>query len=231
MNLNILYEDKHIIVCEKLAKVPSQSDKTNDLDMVNIVKNHIFENTKENDPYVGIINRLDRGVGGIVLFAKTPSAAKILSEQMQNKTIKKYYKAVLTGKLENAEDKLIDYLVKDARANLSKISIKENKQSKKAELIYNIVNQSKAKLKDLEIEVFLVEIELITGRHHQIRVQMANQGAGIWGDTKYNELFKDVKGWVEIGLFAYILEFDHPKTKKKLTFEIEPKGEIFNLFT
>lgn len=225
--LNILFEDEHILVCEKPVGVPSQSDKTGDMDMVNRLKNYLYEKDwNKTNPYISVIHRLDRPVGGIMVFAKSPLAAKNLSEQIQKKEMNKKYLAVLTAdltkELGREKELVIDYLVKDGRTNLSRISSEKDKNAKKAQLYYKVLR--------VREELSLVEIELITGRHHQIRVQMSNHGTGLWGDTKYNPLFQQQKGWINLALFAYHLEFLHPKTKKIMKFELLPSGEPFDQF-
>lgn len=227
VDLNILFEDNDILVCEKPSGIPSQSDKTGDYDMVNRLKNYLFEKEpKKGEPYIGLIHRLDRPVGGIMVFAKTPLAAKGLSESVRGSDMKKRYLAVLTydgtKQLQNEPEQLIDYLVKDARTNCSCITSAQDKNGKRAELFYQIkvVNEGCS----------LVEVELKTGRHHQIRVQMATHLGGIWGDTKYNPMFQDKAGFSRMGLYAYQLEFTHPITKCKVNFTLLPQEEPFHLF-
>lgn len=223
MQLQILHEDRDIIVCIKPPGVPSQSDKTGDFDMVSNVKNYLY---KENEkvPYIGLIHRLDRPVGGIMVFAKTPEAAKNLSEQIRMGQVKKSYLTIITKDLSDEVKKektlLTDYLVKDQRNNVSKISNKEDKNAKRAELYYKVL-YSKDNLS-------LVEVDLITGRHHQIRIQMAHHMGGIWGDTKYNTHFQNNKGFVHIGLYAYQLHFKHPITNTNLKFKSIPNCDPFN---
>lgn len=228
MEINLLFEDSDIIVCEKPAGVPSQSDKTADFDMVNRLKNYVYEKAgMKEQPYIGIVHRLDRPVGGIMVFAKTPMAAKQLSEQIRLKEVRKYYRAVitedLTKELGNDKRLLTDYLVKDGRTNLTKITIQKDKNAKKAQLYYQVLQVKEA--------LSLVDIELLTGRHHQIRVQMAEHVGGLFGDTKYNQKMQGEKGWKNIALFAYKLEFKHPKTKQTLCFTLEPQGDIWEFET
>ncbi len=228
IEINILFEDNDIIVCEKPSGIPSQSDKTGDYDMVNRLKNYLFEkDPKKGEPYIGLIHRLDRPVGGIMVFAKTPLAAKRLSESVRGNDMKKRYLAVLnydgTKDLRKEPTQLRDYLVKDARTNCSRITTAQDKNGKKAELFYQI--------KEVKAECSLVEVELKTGRHHQIRLQMATHLGGIWGDTKYNPLFQDKAGFSRMGLYAYQLGFTHPITKRKVKFTLFPEGEPFDLFT
>lgn len=227
MEVQILHEDEQIIVCVKPAGVPSQSDKTSDYDMVNYLKNYIYESDgAKGQPYIGIVHRLDRPVEGIMVFAKTKEAAKELSIQIQKKQFYKKYIAILTKEFPEmvGQEKqlLTDYLVKNGKTNLSSITTKNNPNSKEAKLYYTV-----KKVKD---GLSFVEIELLTGRHHQIRVQMKEHLSGIWGDSKYNEEFVEQGKWKQIGLVSYYLEFFHPKTKKKMQFEYYPKREPYNIF-
>lgn len=227
MRLEILYEDEQLIACIKPCGVPAQGDKTNDEDMVSIVKNYIFDNSDiDEEPYLAIINRLDRPVGGIVVFAKNQAAAANLSEQVQNGTMVKYYQAILTGELPEDGDELVDYLIKDPKTNLSKVVSKETKGAKKARLFYEILDVFET---DSGIYSYVL-IQLDTGRHHQIRVQTSNRNAGIWGDTKYNPLFKINRNkYKQMGLYASRIELIHPMTKKEMIFKSEPTGEAFDI--
>lgn len=229
--INILHEDNHILVCEKPAGIPSQSDKSSDYDLFNQLKNYLFENTpKKVIPYLAIIHRLDRPVGGIMVFAKTPFSAKELSKQLQKHEIKKKYLAVVTADLSSELNKpkilLTDYIAKDSRNNLSKIVAPNDTSGKKASLYYRVLAVEHSNSSFLS----LLDIELLTGRHHQIRVQMATHMTGIWGDTKYNPNFQKEKNWTNMALFAYDLSFIHPKTKKLLHFQTLPTHDIFQKF-
>ncbi|MBO8464051.1 MAG: RluA family pseudouridine synthase [Firmicutes bacterium] len=226
-NIKILYEDSDIIVCIKPQGMPSQSDKTRDLDMVNYLKNYVYEKDEmEEEPYIAIVHRLDRPVGGVMVFARNQKAAANLSDQIQDGEMEKDYQAVLTGTLPDEEGVLNDYLVKDGKTNTSKVVKKEQKGAKRAELRYEVLDI----LETEEGTLSYVLIELITGRHHQIRVQTASRGAGIWGDTKYNERFKKTKRvYRQIGLFASRIAFKHPTTKERMVFKEEPFGEAFEL--
>lgn len=222
MNLKILFEDTHVLVCYKPAGIPTQTSKVGMQDMVSALKNYLYRNQKEKrEPYVAVIHRLDQPVEGILVFAKTPFAAKSLNAQMQGEGFGKYYKAVVCGSFAEKSGKLEHYMVKDGRANLSKVCEASEKDAKRAVLFYNVEKEG---LEQGEMRS-LVNIKLETGRHHQIRVQMAAMGCPIWGDAKYNE--KQEKGRRQIALCAYHLEFVHPKTKKKMIFETEPEGEGF----
>lgn len=214
MNLNILYEDNHIIVVEKMPNIPSQGDKTGDKDMLSLIKQYIKEKyNKPGDVYLGLIHRLDRPVGGVMVFAKTSKAAARLSEQVRNKELKKEYLVVADGKFENSTGHLENYLLKNERNNLSKVVKEGTKNSKLAILDYEVIKYNE------DIDLSVVKIYLHTGRHHQIRVQLANLGHSIYGDQKYG-----TRGHgKQIALWAYKLTFNHPTTKEKLSFECLPK--------
>ncbi len=225
MNLQVLFEDEHIIVCHKPSEIPTQTKKVGAVDMVSLLKNYLYKNQSEKkEPYVAVIHRLDQPVEGILVFAKTPFAAKELSKGMQQgASFGKYYKAVLCGVPLKKSGVLEDYLIKDGRTNTSRVASKSEKDAKKATLFYEVIKETS--------EHALVRIKLDTGRHHQIRVQMANMGFPIWGDTKYGLQGEVAEGtWKQIALCAYRLEFLHPKTKKKMEFEVKPEGEMFRIF-
>ena len=218
MNLRILHEDEHVIVCYKPAGIATQTAKMGSQDMESLLKNYLYKKEKKM-PYLAVIHRLDQPVEGILVFAKTPFAAKELNKGLQGAGFGKYYKAVLCGEPKEKKATLEDYLVKDGKTNTSRVATKDEKEAKKAVLSYEVLKQKADKT--------LVQVMLETGRHHQIRVQMANMGCPIWGDTKYNTSENVDKSWKNIALCAYHLEFVHPKTKKKMVFEIEPEGEGF----
>ena len=223
----ILYEDDTLLVCVKPQGVPSQADHSHDEDVLNYFTSYLSDrDRREEEPYLAVIHRLDRPVGGIMVLAKTQEAAAELSDQVQDGTMIKYYQAILTGELPDEYGTLEDYLVKDGRTNTTKVVAKGTKGAKKAVLDYEVLDV----LETDEGVLSYVLIQLLTGRHHQIRVQMANQGAGIWGDTKYNPRFQKVKRrYQQIGLYATRLEFDHPVTGEHLVFKNEPEGEAFDI--
>ena len=218
MNLHILYEDEHVIVCYKPAGIPTQTKKLGEQDMESILKNYL------KGDYVAVIHRLDQPVEGLLVFAKTPFAAKELNKGLQGAGFGKHYKAVLWGVPAKEKATLEDYLVKDGRTNTSRVCVPSEKDAKKAVLLYEVIATGKDDGKDIS----LVKVKLDTGRHHQIRVQMANMECPIWGDAKYNTMEVQDRKFRQIALCAYRLEFLHPKTKKQLEFEIEPKGEGFS---
>lgn len=215
--LKILYEDNHIIVVEKPPNVPSQADKTTDEDMLTIIKRYIKEKyNKPGNVYLGLVHRLDRPVGGIMVFAKTSKAASRLSEEIRNNTFHKTYLAVIQGTMPK-EGKLEDYLIKDNNKNISYISTKD--KGKYSALEYKILNTKN--------NLSLVEINLITGRSHQIRLQFASRNHPLLGDSKYGNNPSNIN----IALFAKSITFTHPTTKEKLTFTLDiPNRYPFNIF-
>lgn len=227
MEIVILYEDADILVCEKPAGIASQSTHTLKIDLSDLLKSHIQKKEGIKNPYLGIVHRLDQPVGGVMVYAKTKQAAGELSRQISAHQMKKTYYAILTKKPEESGT-LVDYIWKDGKTNMSFVAEEEErtkKEAKKAELSYKILRSIK---RDSE-ELWLVEVNLKTGRHHQIRVQFAHFGCPLWGDTKYNPQI-DIQVQKDLGLFAYQLEFKHPKTKKNCCYQVQPKSGIFSCF-
>jgi 23S rRNA pseudouridine1911/1915/1917 synthase len=219
MGLKILFEDEQIIVVKKDAGIPVQAGKLRMMDLQGLIKNELYKrNRKGGEPYLGLIHRLDQPVEGVMVFAKTPFAAGSLSEQVTDGRMKKHYLALLCGKPETDEGTLVDYLVKDGRTNTSSVAKAGEKDAKRSELNYKVLKRND--------ETTLVEVELITGRHHQIRVQMSNAGWPLYGDTKYNPAFQETKEHVQTALCAYQLSFVHPKSKKVMEFSIEPDNSM-----
>lgn len=209
--LNVLYEDNQIIVVEKKPNVLSQSDITGNLDLLNMVKNYVKEKyNKPGNVYIGLVHRLDRPVGGIMVFARTSKAAKRLNEEIKNHRFNKNYVAVLDGVLKKETGALVNYLYKDPKTGKSGVVDKNFAGAKLSKLTYEVIGYYKEKT--------IVKINLITGRHHQIRLQFKNIGYPLLGDSLYGK--KDNE---EIKLYAYKLEFNHPVSKEKLTFKLLPK--------
>ena len=212
-NLKIFYEDNHIIVVEKPNNIPSQGDKTGDEDMLTLIKKYIKEKyNKPGEVYLGLVHRLDRPTGGVMVFARTSKAVGRLSEQIRNKQIKKKYMAVCDGKLEKNKDIWRDFLQKNERTNMSKVVSEGAKNSKEAILDYELVSYNE------KTNLSTVKINLHTGRHHQIRVQFASRGHSLFGDQKYG-----IRGrGKQLRLWAYYLSFLHPVTKELMEFEDIP---------
>lgn len=218
MKLNVIYEDNHLILVEKPPNILSQSDITGDMDMLSIVKKYLKEKYhKPGNVYLGLLHRLDRPVGGLLLFAKTSKAASRMTNQIKNHLVKKTYLAVIRGKMDEKTGILQDYLKKLPNGNTVVTSKNDGKY---AELSYTVLDYHKEK------NLSLVEIELKTGRHHQIRVQFSSRGYPLYGDQRYG-----VQDKKQIALYAYKLEFIHPVTKEKKSFQRLPSNSIFTIFT
>lgn len=220
--LNIIYEDSYIIVIEKPPKIPSQSDKTLDFDIVSELSNYLKQQyPKARNPYIGLVHRLDRPVGGVMVFAKTKDANSHLSNQIQNHELEKCYLTVVYGVPLNNNLKLTDYILKIEKLNISKIVNKDARNSKEAILEYNVLETVKT---DQFGDITLLKVKLETGRHHQIRVQLSNIGLPILGDIKYNKSAKDNLNLNrnEIALWSTSITFKHPKTNKLCIFKSIP---------
>ncbi len=178
MRLKVLYEDNHLIAVFKPAGVLTQGDKTGDLCLMDEVKEYLIEKYKKSGKvFLGLLHRLDRPVSGIVLFAKTSKGASRLSEQIRNHEFKKEYHALVEGKFKFVRDGLKNYLLHDEKTNKAKIFDKKIDNSQLAELSYEVIKNQGDKT--------LLKINLKTGRHHQIRAQLAHIGHPIVGDKKY----------------------------------------------
>ena len=205
--IKIIFEDNHLLVVEKPVNILSQGDDTNDKDMVNLLKQYVKEKyNKPGNVYIGLVHRLDRPVGGIMVFAKTSKAASRLSDQVRTKTFKKTLK---------------DYLYKNKKTNMVSVVNKDHKEAKNAELSYKTLDRRDG--------FSLVEIDLKTGRPHQIRVQFASRKHPLFGDQRYGQNVNKVGQ--QIALWSYKLEIIHPTTKEKMEFTCEPPKEYpWNLF-
>ena len=202
----ILYEDQHIIVCKKEAGVEVQTARMSQMDMESALKNYLAVKDSGKMPYLAVIHRLDQPVRGVLVFAKTPFAAKELNKQVTNHSIGKYYLAEVEGTIPAEQGTLEDYLLKDGKTNTSRVVTEKTPGAKKAALHYK------------KRDEHTIEIELVTGRHHQIRVQCAHAGMPLKGDGKYNPAANRAD---QLGLCAYHLVFKHPKTGKKMEFFYE----------
>lgn len=209
--LKVLYEDNQIIVVEKKPNVLSQSDATGDKDLLTMVKEYVkLKYDKPGNVYIGLVHRLDRPVGGIMVFARTSKAAKRLNEQIKNNEFKKAYVAVLDGTLKSKSGELINYLYKDVKTGKSKVVDENYFGGKLSKLNYEVIGYYEDKT--------IVKIKLLTGRHHQIRLQFKALGYPLFGDQLYGR-----KNNEQIRLYAYKLAFNHPVTKEKMTFKSLPK--------
>ncbi len=227
----IIYEDPHILVCHKPAGMPVQSARITAADMVNLLRNYLAgTNTAGNRnkaPYLAVIHRLDQPVEGLLVFAKTPAAAKDLNRQLTSSGFAKYYRAITAGVPEPAEGTLEDCMVKDGRTNTSRICTKETPGAKLARLHYRVEETCE----ESGSVTSLVKIRLDTGRHHQIRVQMAHIGCPLIGDRKYGQQYgrsetKAPFSTDTLKLCAYRLEFRHPKSGETMVFDLSAQKEI-----
>lgn len=209
-DLEILYEDNHVIVVYKPANILSQGDATGDKDMLTIIKEYIKEKYKKpGNVYLGLVHRLDRPVQGIMVFAKSSKAAARITKQIQNHKFHKHYLAIINGNLKDKKGEFHDYLEKLENGNTV---VTDNKHGKESILRYEVIKEFK--------NYSLVRIELVTGRHHQIRVQFASRGYPLVGDQRYG--IEDKK---QICLCSYQLSFLHPITKERLNFERYPDNK------
>ncbi len=222
----IVFEDEHIIVCVKPAGIASQSTKSFQADMTDLLRRHIMMTSSvKKVPEIYVVHRLDQPVGGIMIYAKTKKAAAWLSRQTAEHTMSKSYFAVVHG-TPSEHGTLVNHLLKDEKSNISSVVSKDTPGSKKASLEYKVLE---SKVVD-DMPLSLVKVTLHTGRHHQIRIQFAHAGHPLLGDQKYSEYKKTTKGITTLGLFSCSLEFTHPVTKKRMTFEYTPEYAPFNLF-
>lgn len=222
MDLSILFEDNHIIVCVKPAGIQSQGSDLDLPNMVDLLKDYIKEKyAKPGNVYLGLVHRLDLNVGGVMIFAKTSKAARRLSEQVRSDDFGKRYLAIAKGTYVNKEGSLEDYIAKDEKLKTAKIAPSNSGQY--SLLHYQVLGES-----DLEGSTYsLVDVKLITGRFHQIRFQFAHHGHPLLGDKKYGGHGVDD---YFLGLFAYQLEFIHPVTRETMRFQTKPTDKRFTSF-
>ena len=222
--LNVVYEDNHILVCIKPQNIPTQADITGDTCMVDLVEKYLREKyNKPGNVYVGLVHRLDRPTGGLMIFAKTDKSAKRLSEAFRTKDVDKRYLTVVNGKMQGSAT-LHNYLKKNSRTNMVNVVPELSDGAKYAELTYKVL--------DSKEKVSLLEVELATGRSHQIRVQLKHIGHPVYGDVRYGG---DIlaKGH-NLALWSYKLRFTHPTTKQIMSFIAMPPEDkvpwsVFNL--
>ena len=208
--INILYEDNHLLVVVKPCNMPVCLDESGDKDLLSILKSYLKEKyQKPGNVYLGLVHRLDRPVGGVMVFARSSKAASRLCKSFNEHSITKKYLAIVNGKMDSDKGELVDYIDKDSNGNAF-----ISKDGKKAILDYEVLQYDKKN------DCSLVSIDLKTGRHHQIRIQFASRGHYLLGDQRYGKL--DNK---QICLFAYYLSFTHPVSKEVMEFKYLPKSE------
>lgn len=219
---NIIYEDEDYIVYNKPAGMLVQSDRSFQVDLVSEIMNYLALKGEKSMVYV--INRLDRPVSGLVLLAKNKSASAKASKELISGNIDKDYLAVVCGKPDNMSGVMVDYLLKDGKNNLTRVVSQNTGDSKRAELEYETIATKEVTDNDEKKVLSLVRIHLITGRHHQIRVQFASRNMPLLGDTKYNTEYQNIKGWFNVALCSCGLSF------MGKTFTIKPQGKEFEYF-
>ena len=220
--MTVLYEDNHIIIVNKTASEIVQGDKTGDTPLSEIVKQYLKEKyAKPGNVFIGVTHRLDRPVSGLVVFAKTSKALARLNEMFKGSEVKKTYWAVVKERPPKDEDELVHYLVRNERQNKSYAYDAERPGSKKAILHYRLIGRSQ--------NYYLLEVDLKTGRHHQIRCQLAKMGCPIKGDLKYGAPRSNPDG--SICLHARRIRFIHPVSKQLIDVEAPlPPGNLWNGF-
>ena len=213
MKFKILYEDNHIIVVVKPSGILSQADNTKDDDMLSLIKEYIkIKYQKPGNVYLGLIHRLDRMTSGVMVFGKTSKASSRLSNDIRNHLFSKKYYAIVKGSISDSGE-MVDSLMKNESTGISYV----DKNGKEAKLKYKVVRR----IDNLN----LVDIELLTGRHHQIRVQFSSRNNPVLGDALYDEKYDG-----KLYLHAYSLSFNHPVTKEKMEFIENPIGGKWDLF-
>ena len=211
-DLVILHEDNHIIVVLKPQNIPSCEDESKDKDMLNIIKEYIKTTyNKQGNVYLGLVHRLDRPTGGVMVFAKSSKAASRLSEQMREGDFEKRYFTVLVGTPKEEKATLVHYMKKNAVNNMVYVCPATVEGAKRAELEYQVL--------ETKGDLSLAEVRLHTGRSHQIRVQMNAIGTPVYGDMRYGG-DKAKKGF--LALWAYYLAFTHPVSKERMVFRVQP---------
>ena len=213
--IDIIYEDNHIIVANKPFNMPSQADDSNDIDMLSYLKAYIKDKyQKPGNVYLGLVHRLDRPSGGLMVFAKTSKAASRLQKAFKNHEIKKHYYAIVKDGNLKERDTLEDKLLKDHKTNM--VTVNEN--GKPSKLSYEVIARKDG--------LVLVDIDLATGRSHQIRVQFSHRGNALYGDHRYG---KAISG--QLALWSYSLSFKHPVKDEVMCFtSLPPQIHPFTLF-
>ena len=215
-DLIILHEDNHVIVVLKPQNIPSCEDESKDKDMLTMIKDYIkVKYDKPGNVYLGLVHRLDRPTGGVMVFAKSSKAAARLSEQIKNGDFEKRYFAVVVGTPKEEKATLTHYMKKNAINTMVYICPPTVSGAKFAELEYSLVEKTET--------LSLVDVRLHTGRSHQIRVQMNAIGTPIYGDMRYGGE-KAVKG--NLALWAYYLSFTHPVSKERMVFRVQPPKDL-----
>lgn len=215
--LNVIFEDNHIIVVEKPQNIPTQQDDTGDISVLDIVKDYLkIKYKKPGKVFAGLVHRLDRPVGGIMVFARTSKGASRLSATIRDREFGKKYLAVVRGDLYNEIGMMRDFLLKDKKNNKTKVVDIKTEGAKEAILDYEVLDKNQ--------DMSLVLINLRTGRSHQIRVQFSSRGAPLYGDVKYGIEENDWRG--NIALWSNEISFPHPVSKENMIFKNFPPNEF-----
>lgn len=216
MKIKVIYEDNHLLVVEKPVNILSQGDETNDPDMLTLLKQDVKERyNKPGEVYLGLVHRLDRPVGGVMVFARTSKAASRLSDQIRKKEFNKTYVAVVHGVPHASEATLEHYLYKDGSTNMVKVVDKSFEGAKEAVLDYKVLESRE--------NLSLVKVNLHTGRPHQIRVQFSEIGCPLYGDQRYGRDLN--KPGQQIALWSTRIVCMHPTLKEEMTFNCLPPGD------
>jgi len=251
--IDIAYEDDNVIVVNKPAGVASQSEKGFEKDLMSMVLTYLKaarvpastaapsgetagagKSAPSGEPYLAIINRLDKPVAGLVLYAKNRKAAGILSAKSGDHAIGKYYLAVCKGHFDENKGELEDYLAKDAKNNISRVVSENAPGAKRALLTYEVLEErtiGSGNAEEAQIYSLLM-IRLITGRHHQIRVQMASRGHALYGDNKYNPDFagpgRNGTSRITPALYAYRMDFINVGGSDRISVDVKPSGDVWD---
>jgi len=222
METNILYEDNHLLVAVKPPEVPVQADSSGADDFLSILKAYIKDKyNKPGNVYLGLVHRLDRNAGGVMVFAKTSKAASRLSDQIRRRVTAKTYLAVVHGCPESRRERLVNYLLKDRARNRVSVVEPGTPGARKAVLNYTVLDSREG--------LSLIRVELETGRPHQIRVQMAEMGTPLYGDVKYRGFGE--RNMNDLALWSWRMEVEHPVKKERVAFTAPPPDTYpWNLF-
>lgn len=215
--MHILFEDDSILVVAKQRNIPSQPDLSGEMDAFSWAQNHC---NKKKGFQLGLIHRLDRPVGGLLIFSKNHSSLRHLNQQMQTRQIKKNYLAIVSGVPSKKNQTLSQHIKKLRTINMAKIYEAPTQGTKPCSLSFQVLSSTEDNL------FSLLSVSLHTGRFHQIRAQLSSIGHPIWGDRKYNKAFVKSKEPYSIGLWAYQLSFTHPLSGEKMEFEYMPSSIV-----
>lgn len=217
MDIPILFEDNHLLVVQKPVNIPVQEDQTGDKDLLTLLKEDIkVRYNKPGNVYLGLVHRLDRPVGGVMVFAKTSKAASRLSDVIRRQAMDRKYLTIVRGQPKEESGILEHSLLKDHQKNIVRVVSSKDKNGKKASLEYDVIKQDQG--------LSLLSVKLHTGRPHQIRVQLAEEGTPIYGDQKYGRHVN--KPGQQIALWSNEISFKHPTKDDIVTIDCSPPKEF-----